>query len=64
MEKVIRIMNRIAAICVGVTLSSLLITESENWKYSLPICLLCITLSNTLKKNIEKLKRRNFTTTR
>lgn len=50
MEKAIRIMNRIAAICVGVTLSSLLITENENWKYSLPICLLCITLSNTLKE--------------
>ena len=50
MEKAIRIMNTVATVCAGVTLSSLLITENENWKYSLPICLLCITFVNALKE--------------
>jgi len=50
MKKFIRILNILATICAGVTLSSLLITENENWRCSLPICLLCITFTNAIKE--------------
>jgi uncharacterized membrane protein YccC len=50
MKKLIRILNTIASICAGMTLSSLLITESETWKWSLPICLLCVTFVNVIKE--------------
>lgn len=53
MKKLIRILNTVATICSGVTLSSLLITENENWRWSLSFCLVCIVFVNVIKERDE-----------
>ena len=50
MKKFIRFLNTLATVCAGVTLSSLLTTENENWRWSLPFCLMCIVFVNVLKE--------------
>jgi hypothetical protein len=53
MNKLIKFLNPLASICAGMTLSSLLITESETWRWSLPICLVCVTFVNVIKEKDE-----------
>jgi hypothetical protein len=42
-----------ATIMSGMTLSSLLITESNNWKWTLPVTLVAITLWMAAQENNE-----------
>lgn len=43
------ILNKIAIITTGAILSSLWITHSDSWKYYLPVCLLCITATQSFE---------------
>lgn len=50
MKKFNKFLITIATLASGVTMSSLWITHSENWKIALPVCLLCLTLNKVLEE--------------
>lgn len=48
MKKVKKFLNTIAVITSGMILSSLWITQTDSWKWYLPVCLACIVLGRPL----------------
>ena len=48
MKKTKDLINTVAIILAGMILSSLWFTDSENWKWYLPICLTCLAFSQSL----------------
>jgi hypothetical protein len=48
MKKVKKFLNTVAIITSGMILSSLWITQTDNWKWYLPVCLACIVFRQSL----------------
>lgn len=48
MKKVKNFLNTVAMFTSGMILSSLWITQTDSWKWYLPVCLICIALGQSL----------------
>jgi hypothetical protein len=52
MKKKIRdFSNFMGCLFTGMVFGSLLITEDNAWKFALPMCLICIMVSNVLRED-------------
>lgn len=51
MKKLKKVVGDLSVLMSGAILGSLWITHNDNWKYYLPICLICIVFNQYFNEN-------------